>query len=67
LSIQDAASAYKSLMVIERGFRSLKRGQIYLGPMYHRLAQRIEAHVKICVLALLIRLFHLRVNWAGER
>ena len=67
MSIQDAASAYKSLMVIERGFRSLKRGQFYLGPMYHRLAQRIEAHVKICVLALLIRLFHLRVNWAGER
>ena len=55
LSIQDAALAYKSLMVIERCFRSLKRGQIYLGPMYHRLAQRIEAHVKICVLALLIQ------------
>jgi transposase len=35
---------------IERCFRSLKRGQIHLGPMYHRLPQRIEAHVKICVL-----------------
>jgi transposase len=55
LSIQDTALAYKSLMVIERCFRSLKRGQIYLGPMYHRLPQRIEAHVKICVLALLIQ------------
>jgi transposase len=55
LSIQDAALAYKSLRVIERCFRSLKRGQIYLGPMYHRLPQRIEAHVTICVLALLIQ------------
>jgi transposase len=55
LSLEDAAVAYKSLLVIERCFRSLKRGQIHLGPMYHRLAQRIEAHVKICVLALLIQ------------
>jgi transposase len=55
LSLEDGACAYKSLMVIERCFRSLKRGQIYLGPMYHRLPQRIEAHVKICVLALLIQ------------
>ena len=55
LSLEDGACAYKSLMVIERCFRSLKRGQIYLGPMYHRLPQRIEAHVKIGVLALLIQ------------
>jgi transposase len=55
LSVEDAAVAYKSLLVIERCFRSLKRGQIQLGPMYHRLASRIEAHVKICVLALLIQ------------
>lgn len=49
LSVEDAAVAYKSLLVIERCLRSLKRGQIQLGPMYHRLASRIEAHVKICV------------------
>ena len=55
LSVEDAAVAYKSLLVIERCFRSLKRGQIHLGPMYHRLSVRIEAHVKICVLALLIQ------------
>jgi transposase len=49
LSVEDAAVAYKSLLVIERCFRSLKRGQIHLGPMYHRLPVRIEAHVKSCV------------------
>ena len=55
LSVEEAAVAYKSLLVIERCFRSLKHGQIYLGPMYHRLPVRIEAHVKICVLALLLQ------------
>ena len=34
--------------------RSLKRTQIKMMPMYHWLGRRIEAHVKICVLALFI-------------
>ena len=41
-------------MVIERCFRSMKRTQIKMMPMYHWAPRRIEAHVKICVLALLI-------------
>ncbi|MDX9786254.1 MAG: hypothetical protein RBT11_05750 [Desulfobacterales bacterium] len=49
--MEDAASGYKVLMVIERCFRSLKRTQIKMMPMYHRASRRIEAHVKICVLA----------------
>ena len=55
LSLEDAATGYRSLLVIERCFRSLKRTQIQLTPMYHWVARRIEAHVKICVLALLIQ------------
>lgn len=54
LSAEDAARAYKSLLVIERCFRSLKSTQIRLRPMLHRLQRRIEAHIKLCVLALLI-------------
>jgi hypothetical protein len=54
ISLEDAASAYKGLMVIERCFRSLKRTQIKMTPMYHWLPRRIETHVRICVLALLI-------------
>lgn len=54
ISLEDAAHGYRGLMVIERCFRSLKRTQIKMTPMYHWLAHRIEAHVKICVLALLI-------------
>lgn len=54
ISVEDAAHGYRGLMVIERCFRSLKRTQIRMMPMYHWLPHRIEAHVKICVLALLI-------------
>jgi transposase len=54
ISLEDAASGYKGLLVIERCFRSLKHTQIKMTPMYHWLAHRIEAHVRICVLALLI-------------
>jgi hypothetical protein len=55
LKPEDAASGYKGLLVIERCFRSLKSTQIHLTPMHHWLPHRIEAHVKICVLALLIQ------------
>ena len=54
ISMQDAASGYKGLMVIERCFRSLKRTQIKMTPMFHWVPRRIETHVRVCVLALLI-------------
>jgi len=54
ISLEDAACGYKGLMVIERCFRSLKKTQIKMTPMYHWVPRRIETHVRICVLALLI-------------
>lgn len=54
ITLEDAASGYKSLLVIERCFRTLKSTQIKLTPMYHWLPSRIEAHIKICVRALLL-------------
>lgn len=54
ITLEDAACGYKSLMVIERCFRSLKTTRIKMTPMYHWVPRRIEAHVRICVLALLI-------------
>lgn len=70
ISLEDAALGYKSLMVIERCFRSLKRTQIKMMPMYHRVSRRIEAHVKICVMALMIeRIAELecKLPWAQIR
>jgi transposase len=54
ITIEDAACGYKGLMVIERCFRSMKRTQIKMCPMYHWAPRRIEAHVKLCVLSLLM-------------
>jgi len=55
ISVEDAACGYKGLMIIERCFRSLKRTQIKMTPMFHWAPRRIETHVKICILALLIQ------------
>jgi transposase len=55
LSVEDIATSYRAMEVIERCFRSLKTAQIQLAPMFHRLGRRIEAHVKLCVLALLLQ------------
>ena len=54
LGTEDAATGYRGLMVIERCFRAMKKTRIRMLPMHHRLRERIEGHVKICVLALLI-------------
>jgi len=54
LSLADAACGYKALTVIEGCFRTLKSTQLKLNPVYHWLPRRIVAHVKICVMALLI-------------
>ena len=44
---------YKSLADIERGFRVLK-SQIEIGPVFHRLPERIKAHAGICFIALIL-------------
>ena len=44
---------YKSLAGIERGFKVLK-SEIEIGPVYHRLPQRIRAHAMICFMALIL-------------
>ena len=68
ISLQDAACGYKGLMVIERCFRSLKKTRIKISPIHHWVPRRIEAHVKICVLALLIeRLAELRCEKPWSR
>jgi transposase len=55
LSVEDVARSYRALEVIERCFRSLKSAQIELRPMFHWTNRRIEGHVKLCVLALLLQ------------
>src|SRR5919204_50745 len=53
VSAEDVALGYKNLLEAERGFRDLK-GILRLRPVYHRLQERIRAHIVICWLALLL-------------
>ncbi len=53
LSAEDIALGYKQLLEMERGWRDMKH-VIDLRPVYHRLEERIRAHVTLCWLALLL-------------
>jgi hypothetical protein len=53
LSPADLAEGYKALYEAERGWRDLKH-TIDMRPAYHRREDRIEAHVQLCWLALLL-------------
>lgn len=53
LSVEDLALGYKQLMRVEECWHTMKSG-LRMRPVFHWLAHRIEAHVKLCVLALLL-------------
>ena len=53
LTPEDLALGYKALFEAERGWRDLK-STIDLRPVYHRREDRIQAHVQLCWLALLL-------------
>jgi len=55
--------AYKNLSRVERDFRSIKSDDLDLRPVFHRLEERVKAHVLICMLAAYLT-WHLRRAWA---
>jgi hypothetical protein len=62
----DAAAvvtAYKNLRYVERDFRHIKSDDLDLRPVFHRLEERVKAHVLICMLACYLT-WHLRKAWA---
>ena len=62
----DAAAvvtAYKNLKYVERDFRHIKSDDLDLRPVFHRLEERVKAHVLICMLACYLT-WHLRRAWA---
>ena len=52
LSAADIALGYKGGWIIESCFRRMKQTGLQVRPMFHWTPRRIEAHVKLCVLAL---------------
>jgi len=53
LAAADVIRRYKALADIERGFRVLK-SELEIGPVYHRLPERIRAHATLCFMALIL-------------
>ncbi len=55
LSAEDIALGYKGGWIIESCFRRIKQTGLQVRPMFHWTPRRIEAHVKLCVLALQVQ------------
>jgi hypothetical protein len=63
LDAPGVVAAYKNLARVERDFRSIKSDDLDLRPVFHRLEERVKAHVLICMLACYLT-WHLRRAWA---
>ena len=63
LDAPGVVTAYKNLKYVERDFRSIKADDLDLRPVFHRLEERVRAHVLICMLACYLT-WHLRKAWA---
>jgi transposase len=60
-TLDDAATvrSYKSLALVERAFRCIKTVDLHVRPVYHWLADRVRAHVFLCMLAYYLE-WHMR-------
>jgi hypothetical protein len=63
LDAPGVVTAYKNLKYVERAFRSIKADDLDLRPIWHRLEDRVKAHVLICMLGCYLT-WHLRRAWA---
>jgi hypothetical protein len=63
LDAPAVVAAYKNLARVERDFRHIKSDDLDLRPVFHRLEERVRAHVLICMLACYLT-WHLRQAWA---
>jgi hypothetical protein len=64
-ALDDAGTvrSYKSLSLVERAFRCLKTVDLQIRPVYHWLAERVRAHVFLCMLAYYLE-WHMRQRLA---
>ena len=58
----DCVRSYKLLVHVERAFRSLKTIDLKIRPIHHRLADRVRAHIFLCMLAYYVE-WHMREAW----
>ena len=60
---EQTVRAYKDLAKVERAFRSMKTVDLKVRPIYHRSADRVRAHVFLCMLAYYVE-WHMRSKLA---
>ena len=58
----DCVRNYKSLANVERAFRSLKTIDLKVRPIHHRTADRVRAHIFLCMLTYYVE-WHMREAW----
>ena len=54
--------SYERLALVEQSFRCLKGIDLLVRPTYHRVADRVRAHILLCLLAYYVE-WHLRQAW----
>ena len=59
LAAPEVLKTYKSLSQVESAFRCLKPFDLQIRPIFHRLEQRVRAHVLLCLLAYYVE-WHMR-------
>lgn len=59
LTSQQVVATYKDLSTVERAFRSMKSVDLKVRPIYHHQAERVKAHVFLCLLAYYVE-WHMR-------
>ncbi len=62
MAADDCVRSYKALTRVERAFRSMKTVNLHVRPIYHRIAQRVRAHIFLCTLAYYVE-WHIREVW----
>lgn len=63
LNAEQTVLAYKSLSKVERAFRCTKTVDLKVRPIFHRLSDRVRAHLLVCMLAYYVE-WHLRRDLA---
>jgi hypothetical protein len=59
----EVVRSYKGLKHVEDAFRTFKGPELEIRPIHHRLADRVRAHVLLCMLGYYLT-WHLREAWA---
>ncbi len=62
MSAAETVRSYKALSDVERAFRTMKTIDLKVRPIHHRKADRVRAHIFLCMLAYYVE-WHMRDAW----